>query len=88
MPAIVGLLAFASLMAFFAFALAHQQRETEADCALEGAAAADKMSGKGWLLIAFFALLTFFAGTGATILAYCELTGACPLPMHHASPGK
>ena len=87
MLAIVGLLAFASLMAFFAFALAHQQRETEADCALEDRA--DKLSVKsGWILIGFFALLTFVAGTGATILAYCDLTRACPWPTHHASPGK
>ena len=83
MPASVGLLAFASLTAFFAFALAHQQRETEADCTLEQVGA-DKLSVKGWWLIGFFALLTFLAAGGAAIVTYCELTGA----VHHASSGK
>jgi hypothetical protein len=63
MKIVAILFGFASLSAFFAFALAYQQRQTESDCALERAKAPD--SKRAWqLCFCFFFLALVSAAVG------------------------
>src|SRR5256885_3400048 len=69
MAVVAILLGFASLCAFFAFALAHQQRQTASDCALEGMGTPS--SKQTWWLCYFFCFLALIFAVAGGLFAFC-----------------